>query len=182
MAKHVIHIFGASGSGTSTLGESICRIPGFTWMDTDDYFWVPTNPRFTLKRPKEERLALIREDIARAENVVLSGALCGWGDPLMPLFTLAVRVNTDTDVRIARIREREKARFGDRIAPGGDMYAQHQAFVAWASRYDDGGLDMRSRAEHDLWEKQLPCPHITLDGAKPIEENLAAIWAALEKC
>lgn len=178
MVKQVVHIFGASGSGTSTLGEAICRTLGFTWMDTDDYFWVPTNPRFTLKRPKEERLALIREDIARAQNVVLSGALTGWGDPLVPLFTLAIRVNTATDVRIARIREREKARFGDRIAPGGDMHAQHLAFVKWASGYDDGGLDMRSRAAHDAWEKQLTCPLLTLDGAQPIEENLRRIREA----
>ncbi len=32
----VIHIFGASGSGTSTLGRFICEKTGFFFMDTDD--------------------------------------------------------------------------------------------------------------------------------------------------
>ena len=33
--KQVIHIFGASGSGTSTLGRKICEELGYFFMDTD---------------------------------------------------------------------------------------------------------------------------------------------------
>ena len=43
MMKNVIHIFGASGSGTTTLGKKICEELGYTQMDTDDYFWMPTS-------------------------------------------------------------------------------------------------------------------------------------------
>jgi len=43
MYKSVIHIYGASGSGTSTLGIFISEQLGYTFMDTDDYFWIPTN-------------------------------------------------------------------------------------------------------------------------------------------
>ncbi len=71
MSKNVIHIFGASGSGTSTLGEKICLELGYKFMDTDDYFWLPTNPKFTTKRNAEERLAMMRADIEDAENVVI---------------------------------------------------------------------------------------------------------------
>ena len=179
MGKTVIHIFGASGSGTSTIGKALSETLGLKWMDTDDYFWMPTDPKFTLKRPKEERLELMRADIEGAQGAVLSGALTDWGDSLRPLFTLAIRVNTDTAVRIERIRKREAARFGERIAPGGDMHAQHLAFLKWAAAYDEGGMDMRSKAVHDAWEKTLPCPLITLDGARPIEENLRVVLAAL---
>ena len=45
--KNVIHIFGAFGSGTTTLGKKICEELGYTLMDTDDYFWMPTDPKFT---------------------------------------------------------------------------------------------------------------------------------------
>lgn len=76
--KQVIHIFGASGSGTTTLAKKISAELGYTFMDTDDYFWLPTNPMFTQKRPVEERLALMRRDIERAENAVLSGSLTDW--------------------------------------------------------------------------------------------------------
>lgn len=36
MYKSVIHIYGASGSGTSTLGRFISDQLGYTFMDTDD--------------------------------------------------------------------------------------------------------------------------------------------------
>ena len=38
MYKSVIYIYGASGSGTSTLGKFISEQLGYTFMDTDDYF------------------------------------------------------------------------------------------------------------------------------------------------
>ena len=41
--KNVIHIFGASGSVTTTLGKKICDELGYRFMDTDDYFWLLTN-------------------------------------------------------------------------------------------------------------------------------------------
>ena len=44
---------------------------------------------------------------------------------LIPFFSLAVRLVTDTDIRIARLKEREKRKFGSRIEKGGDMYQNH---------------------------------------------------------
>ena len=44
MAKNLIHIFGASGSGTTTLAEKTSRELGYFHLDTDDYFWLPTDP------------------------------------------------------------------------------------------------------------------------------------------
>ena len=49
MAKEVIHIYGASGSGTSTLGRYLGDKLGYFFMDTDDYFWLPTDPPYTKK-------------------------------------------------------------------------------------------------------------------------------------
>lgn len=97
--KNVIHIYGASGSGTSTLGRKISEELGYKFMDTDDYFWVPANPQYTTKRKREERLALMKEDIIENENVVISGSLVDWGDELIPMFTLVVRLVTDTETK-----------------------------------------------------------------------------------
>ena len=105
--KNVIHIYGASGSGTSTLGRKISQELGYKFMDTDDYFWLPTNPQYTTKRSKAERLDLMRKDISENDNVVIAGSLVDWGDELIPLFTLAVRLVTDTEVRIERLEKRE---------------------------------------------------------------------------
>ena len=168
--KRVIHIFGASGSGTSTLGRAVAARTGFRCMDTDDYYWLPAEPMYTLKRPIPERLALMERDLDGCDGAVLSGSLAGWGDPLIPRFTLAVRLDTPTPVRMERLRQREYARYGARVLPGGDMYEQHQAFLAWAAAYDDGAPTMRSRAMHDLWQQKLSCPLLTLDGARSVEE------------
>ena len=178
--KNVIHIFGASGSGTSTLGRKICDELGYFFMDTDDYFWMPTEPKYTTKRSVEERLALMKKDIAEHENVVISGSLVNWGDELIPYFTLTIRLVTDTEVRIERIKIRERNKFGDRILPGGDRYDEHQAFLQWAGQYDTGSANMRSKAMHDEWQKLLKCKQIVLDGAGDLQENYLKVLAEIQ--
>lgn len=180
--KPVIHLFGASGSGTTTLGSALSIRLHFKHMDTDNYFWLPTDPMFTDKRPVQERIALINADMDAAERgAVLSGSLVGWGDVLIPRLTLVVRVVTAADVRIKRLRAREYARFGERICDGGDMYAQHQEFLDWAARYDTGDITMRSKARHDAWQQELNCPVVTVNGEDDLEENVEKILTALEK-
>ena len=179
MAKPFIHIFGASGSGTSTLGRFCAETLGYRFMDTDDYFWLPTDPPYTTSRDPEKRLQMIRADFDKSSGAVLSGALIPWGDPLIPLFTLVVRVVTPTDVRMERLKIRESDAFGSRIEPGGDMYEDHLEFMAWAERYDTAGLEQRSKVLHDAWEKSLPCPVIRVDGTKPCDEIFSDIKNAL---
>ncbi|MBR5858323.1 MAG: AAA family ATPase [Clostridia bacterium] len=175
MMGNVIHIFGASGSGTSTLGYALAESLGYKLMDSDDYFWLPTNPRFTEKRPQAERIALMKADIDRHENVVISGALVGWGDELIPCFTLAIRLETPAELRIERLRKREHERFGKRIEQGGDMHEQHLQFIEWAGKYDSGGTEMRSKAQHDQWQKRLPCDVLHLRGDNPTSRNIEII-------
>ena len=177
--KNVIHIYGASGSGTSTLGRKICEELGYKFMDTDDYFWLPTNPKYTTKRSNEERRALMKKDISENDNVVISGSLVDWGDELIPLFTLAIRLVTDTEIRIKRLKIREKKKFGDRIIPSGDMYANHIEFIEWAKKYDTGSVNMRSKAKHDEWQKMILCKQIVLDGADDLEENFKKVQAEI---
>ena len=177
--KRVIHIFGASGSGTSTLGRALAEKTGFRFMDTDDYYWLPAEPMYTLKRPIPERLALMARDLDECSDAVLSGSLAGWGDPLIPRFTLAVRLVTPTPVRMERLKQREYARYGRRILPGGDLFEQSQAFLAWAAQYDDGLPPLRSRALHDLWQQKLSCPLLTLDGTLSLDELAEAVLQKL---
>jgi len=177
--KQIIHVFGASGSGTTTLGKAIGKRLSCRALDSDDFFWLPTNPPYTTRRPADERVALIREEFAKDGDAVLSGSLVDWGDSLIPLFTLAVRLVTPTDERIRRIKEREHARFGSRIDDGGDMHAAHEAFLRWASAYDDGPVTIRSRAEHDRWQTKLTCRLLTLDGTRPVDELVDEVERAL---
>ena len=179
--KNVIHIFGASGSGTTTLGKKISDELGYTLMDTDDYFWMPTEPKFSLKRPREERVQMMIKDLNNAENVVISGSIADWGDILIPYFTLAIRITVDPSVRIARLIQRERNRFGARIEPGGDMYQQHLNFIEWAKSYDTGGIHTRSKAKHDEWQKLRTCKCLHLDGSNTVEFNFEIVKKILNQ-
>ena len=179
--KNVIHIFGASGSGTTTLGKRIADELHWFHMDTDNYFWMPTEPNYTVKRPVEERIAWMTRDILTHENAVISGSLAGWGDVLIPHFTLAVRIQIDPAVRLERLIQREKERYGTRIDPDGDRYRQYLEFIEWAKSYDTGGPDIRSKRRHDEWQKLLPCPLLHLDGCDTVEENFEKVRQTLAK-
>lgn len=177
--KRIIHIFGASGSGTTTLGRALAEKTGYTFLDSDDYLWMPTDPQYTTKRPSEERVALLERDLDLSAGAVVSGSLVGWGDPLMGRFTLAVRLIVSHDVRMERLMRREQERYGDRILPGGDMYKIYRDFLQWAAGYEDGPATMRSRAMHDLWQQKLTCPLLTLDSTRPVEELVEAVLQVL---
>lgn len=179
--KNVIHIFGASGSGTTTLGKKICEELGYTQMDTDDYFWMPTEPKFTQKRPIQERIKRMKNDINQSENVVISGSLTDWGDELIPYFTLAIRIEMKQSVRIERLKKREKERYGSRIDPGGDLYRQHIDFIEWAKSYDDAGLDIRSKALHDELQKSFRCKILYLDGEDELDDKFEKVLKFLNR-
>lgn len=175
-----IHILGASGSGTTTLASAIAGRYGHRHLDTDDYYWVPTTPPFRVTRPPEERLALLRQALLEADRWVLSGSLCGWGDPLIPQFELVVFLAVRTEVRLERLRAREIERYGERaIAPGGDLHAAHREFLEWAGQYDAGGLEMRSRTLHEAWLATLPGAILRLEDDRSVAERLSEVerWA-----
>jgi len=176
-----IHIVGASGSGTTSLAAATATRYGHRHLDTDDFFWVRTNPPYREKRPREERLALLRQALLESGRWVLSGSLCGWGDPLIPEFELVVFLAVPTPVRLARLRVRERVRYGEHaITPGGELHAHHVEFLEWAGRYDTGGVEIRSRALHEAWLATLPCTVMRLEGELPPTEQLARIEAGLD--
>ena len=171
---NIIHIVGASGAGTSTLGQALEKEYGYKWLDTDNYFWLPTDPPFVESRPREERTAMLARDLEQYPKCVISGSLCGWGDVFIPKFDLVVFVDTPTDIRIERLEKREFERFGDRILVG-DMEEEHKAFIEWAKTYDINNPSERCRKLHEEWFKLLPCPLLRVDGTRPVDELLAQI-------
>jgi adenylate kinase family enzyme len=85
-----IHIFGASGSGTTTLASALSAKHGHRHFDTDDFYWLPTNPPYQQKRTPADRQTLLAKALAERDSWVLSGSLCGWGDPFLSQFELVV--------------------------------------------------------------------------------------------
>lgn len=176
-----IHIFGAAGSGTTTLASALSAKHGHRHFDTDDFFWVPTDPPYQQARPRSERRTLLTREIVGADSWVLSGSLCGWGDCFLSRFELVVFLLVPTEERLARLRAREVMRYGhEAIAAGGSLHKTHVEFLDWAQRYDDGELNMRSRALHEWWIQRLPLPVLRLDGNKPVDTLLGEIETRIE--
>ena len=180
MTRNTIHIFGASGSGSTTLANAVATATSLRHVDVDDYYWLPTDPPFQLKRQPDDRLRLISADLDASSNGwLLSGSLCGWGDPLIARFRLVVFLTLTSEIRLERLRYREAARYGpSRLSAGGDLEAHHREFMAWASEYDAGGLDVRSRLRHESWLSQVPCPVLRLDTHESLERLCAAVLEA----
>lgn len=176
-----IHILGASGCGTTTLGAALALRLGCTHADADDAYWAPSEPPYQRSRPVAERLAWLDARIGMADRWVLSGSMVGWGDPLVPRIALMVFLTLDAETRLRRLQAREAARFGARIAPGGDMHQGHQAFLAWAAAYDTAGVDQRSRALHESWLADVGCPVLRLDGAQPREVLAEGVLSQLAR-
>jgi adenylate kinase family enzyme len=173
-----VNVFGASGAGTTSLGRALADRLAVTFFDADDFFWELTDPPYQTVRGRALRQSLLMESLAGADAWILAGSICGWGDDAIPLLDFAVIVITPTALRLDRLRDRERTRFGERIARGGDMHEQHRAFLDWAAQYDDGPSTMRSRRRHDEWQAQLPCPVIRVDGSLPLQQACDEIvWA-----
>ena len=79
-------ITGASGSGTTTLGRALADSLNYRHLDTDDFYWIPTKPPFTLTRPWDERLRLLLAELGT--NAVVSGSVMERGAQVEDAFHL----------------------------------------------------------------------------------------------
>jgi len=178
MAARRIHVVGASGSGTTTLGAALAQAMGAPHQDSDSFFWRPTEPPFTTQRPQEERLAMLKAALPADGSWVLSGSLLSWGLEVADRFDLAVFLYLDPEIRMARSLARERARYGDRIEPGGDMHEAHLKFMQWSRGYDDGSTGGRSLASHRAWLATLSCPVLEISDAPTVAESVARVLLA----
>jgi adenylate kinase family enzyme len=173
-----IHITGASGSGTTTLGTALAGRIGARHLDVDDFAWTPTEPPFVERREPAERSAMFRVAIAGVERWVLSGSLLRWDDEFTPLFDLVVFLRIPQEARIARLQARERARYGAKIDPGGSQYRSNLAFMAAARGYETGEYPVQNLINARAWLGRLTCPVLEIEGEVPLHESLAAVLSA----
>lgn len=179
-----IHILGAPGAGVSTLGRQLAASLSTRVFDTDDYYWFTDDALpYRRKRNPEHRLRLLRADLDQTDSWVLSGALCGWGDTLIPRFDAVVYLWAPVELRRARIAQREAARYGlARITPGGDLHTVFEKFCDWAAKYDEPSENIRSREQELLWLGRLGCPVLELESVAEVNGLLNDLrqWMAVD--
>ncbi len=158
MTAHRINVIGASGSGASTIAQSLAAALALPCFDADHYYHAPSDPPFQHPRDAQERCALLLRDLSAQRGWVLGGGVAGWVPDPQLRFTCLVFLYAPAHLRFARLRQRERARFGSRILPGGDMHKQHQDFLHWASRYDAGDVDGKTLQRQSHYLSQQTCP------------------------
>ena len=181
MSRGII-IFGASGSGTTTLGREVARRLYFPHFDLDDYHWCwDAEIPFTVLRSVDEKRDMLMKDISKYPRFVMSGSMESIRKTFDPMFDLAVFVSAPTEIRVERVRAREFAWFGERILLGGDMYKNHQDFLAEVRGYDTGEPPIVCLKRHERWIAELPCPVLRVDGTREVSENAELVAARYRK-
>jgi adenylate kinase family enzyme len=170
-----IHVMGASGSGTTSLGSALSQVLDIPHVDSDDIFWMRTDPPYTTPRIMGERVAMLLDRAPTDGAWTLSGSALKWGAVVEPFYDLIVFLRLDPAVRMQRIRRREVERYGDRIAPGGDMAVKSGEFLEWAESYDTAGPERRSLVAHEAWLEGQKAPILRLDSIRSVEELLAEV-------
>ena len=175
-----IHLLGPSCSGTSTLGKLISEKYSIPWFDTDDIFWIKTDPPFTEKRERGERIKLLEDIFAENGSWVLSGSAMGWGDFIRGYADIIIYKYAEQETRMKCLLARERERYGNRIKPGNDMYETHMEFAEWNRKYETGGMEMRSRKSELAWIAEAHCKIIKLEQNNPPEEELETVCEEIE--
>lgn len=162
-----IQVIGASGTGKSTLCKYISEKTGIYWIDTDKYLWKDSS--FTENHLVEERFKMYNDDIANHQDYVVSGSVHSWNPEGFNDRELLVLLILDEEIRMKRIYDREFARFGERMLPGGDHYHLTCEFLDWCRTYlteDENAVN--SLASHMLRLKEASCKTLVLDGNQPV--------------
>lgn len=178
MKRH-IHIVGASGSGTTTLGRELSNKHGYVHLDTDDFYWEKTDPPYTTPRELVKRQELLKEELDTHNKWVVTGSLVGWGDMFKSSFDLIVFLWIPSELRISRLHERERTKHGKRIEPGGEMHQTFIAFIDYASRYDTADTSIRSKKSHNQWIDTLTCDVLRLEGSYELDQNLNKVMSKI---
>ncbi|MCD2514434.1 hypothetical protein [Comamonas endophytica] len=160
-----LHVTGACGSGTSTLGRALAMELGAAFIEADDIFWQPSDPPFQIIRPAWQRCALLLTAFARHPASVVSGSVYAWGPEVEDAFDGIVFLYVDTALRVQRLRAREQALYG-KVIP---------EFIEWAAQYDTGPPRGRSLARQRAWLAARSCPVLRLEGDMSTGQRLAHI-------
>jgi uridine kinase len=174
-----INIFGASGSGVTTMGQALSKKLDYSYFDSDHYFWFLSDPPFTERRPPEERNALINKEMAGKEHWILGGSVINWNNNWQ--FDLSVFLYIPQELRLQRLKDREYERYGDIIYTYKERNRLYNEFIEWARGYDELITNSRSLHSHKNWMNNLKTPLLVIEGDTTIEGRVEAVLKKIEE-
>lgn len=160
MRPRGILLIGLNGCGKSTLTRLLAQRLSLRPMDVEDYYFPKDQAvPFSVSLRHDEVQALLARDIRESGAFVLCSVRADWCEEITRACALAVWLKAPAALRQARIRQRDVLRFGNRVAPGGDLHESQERFYAMAA----------ARSEDSVRQSalRLPCPLLELDAVRP---------------
>lgn len=190
---HGIAIMGLNGCGKSTLAHAIGKKIDFYEMDVEDYYFPEQKYSrqailehqhdiicenkgelpFSVPRSKIEVQEMIRDDIKKHPQFIISGVTMNWEENILSAIDIVFILEVPADERVKRVQRREEIRFGSRVLPGGDMYEQQKKFIDIIAN--------RSSQSVEESANRIRCKKVKLDGTKSIDENVSVVMRVLEE-
>lgn len=172
-----IIVCGMNGSGKSTLGRALAEAWGWRFIDNEDLYFPKHDPDqpYAVERTQAEVERLLLEEVQRDDQFVFAAVRGNYGAAVLPYYKAAVLVEVPREIRLARVKERSRRRFGDRMMPGGDQYeAEKRFYDLIAARPEDYAT---------RWLDTVDIPVLRVEGTRPVEENIAIItdWLSNEE-
>lgn len=174
-----LHIFGASGTGVTTLGNYLSSLMNIPYIDSDEFYWEKTSIPFTVRREPILRNAMIMEHLPPDGKWILGGSIIKWDLPIK--FDLAVFLWVPPAIRIERLKAREYERYGDDIFNIPERHSLYNEFIEWCAGYDNNTAHGRTLLAHEQWMQTLRCPILKLEGDLSTEERADKIKERLVK-
>nr|WP_294947956.1 AAA family ATPase [uncultured Mucilaginibacter sp.] len=175
-----IQIMGASCAGSTTLGRALAERLNIPFFDTDDYFWVLTDPPYTTKREPELRNRMIKTEMAKHDSWIQAGSVIKWGADWEEMFDVVVFLYIPHKLRMQRLTARELERYGDIIYTDPTRNAQHKEFVDWAERYDDVTFSGRNIKAHEDWLRRVDARVLEIRGDTTVAERVTSVLEFLK--
>ncbi len=173
-------VFGASGSGTTTLGNEIEKRTNFVHLDADNYYWKKTKVPFQEKVPLIERNKNLKADFQNFENIIVSGSMVSWGKEWETAFDLAIFIRLNNTERMERLKKRETERYGEKLLTDKKIKQNSIAFLEWANQYENPNFDGRSLKIHTEWIKLLSCKVLIIDGGLELKTITKEVLTEIE--
>lgn len=164
-----IIVCGLNGSGKSTLGRALAERLGWRFIDNEDLYFPKNDPAHPFANPRslDEVTRLLLEAVSVEERFVFASVKGDYGEAVQAHYQAAVLVEVPREERLQRVRARSWGKFGERMLPGGDMYASEQAF-----------FDMVSARPEDYtrrWLDPLSIPVLRVENIRLVEESITQI-------
>ncbi|WP_312298125.1 AAA family ATPase [Chryseobacterium sp.] len=171
-----IHIFGASGSGVTTLGKALSEQLNIEYFDSDDFFWLKTEIPFTEKQNPEIRNTTVSDILHTTDNWIFGGSMIHWGENIFPPFDLVIFIYLPPEIRMERLRKREFERYGEEIITNPQRAGKFEEFLEWAKDYDHNtGIANRTLNAHREWLSGIDVPLLEISGDYPVSDKIKVI-------